>query len=53
MHNASMIEKQAALLSLASVPVVLFWDKVKQDSSSVRTVVWFQRHNRKPTPHHQ
>jgi hypothetical protein len=35
-----MKKKQAALLSLASTPVVLSCGKVKQDSSIVRIVVW-------------
>jgi hypothetical protein len=30
MHNASMIEKQVALFSLASAPLVLSWGQVKQ-----------------------
>jgi hypothetical protein len=38
MHNASMIEKQAAL-------------QVKQDPCSTKIIVWFQ-HNCKPTSWH-
>jgi hypothetical protein len=41
MHIASVIKKQTTLLSLASTSVILSWDEVKQDSSSVRIVVWF------------
>jgi hypothetical protein len=49
-----MIEKkQAALLSLASSPVVLSWGNAKQDFSSVRIAVWFQHHNCKPMSRHQ
>jgi hypothetical protein len=42
-------KKQAALLSLVSAPVVLFWGEAKQDSSGVRIAAWFQCHKRKPT----
>jgi hypothetical protein len=38
-------EKQAALLSLTSAPVMLSLGEVQRDSSSVRIVVWLQRHN--------
>jgi hypothetical protein len=41
MHNASMIEKQTALLSLASSPVILSQREAKLDSSIVKTVVCF------------
>jgi hypothetical protein len=49
MHYASMMEKQAALFPLTSTPVVLSWGQVKQDSCSTKIIVWFQRHNCKPT----
>jgi hypothetical protein len=40
MHCASVIEKKTArLLSLRSVPVVLSWGQMKQDSSSARIFV--------------
>jgi hypothetical protein len=38
-QNASVIRKQAALLSLAGAPDVLSWGKSRWNSSSVRTVV--------------
>jgi hypothetical protein len=52
MLSTLMTEKQAALLSLMSAPVMLSWGEVKQDFSSVRIVVWFQRQNRKLKSHH-
>jgi hypothetical protein len=46
-------KKPANLLSLASTLVVLSWGEMKQDSSSVRTVIWFQCHNYEYKPKYE
>jgi hypothetical protein len=49
MHNASMVAKNKYRCSHSQgAHTVLTWGQTKQDSASVRIVIWFQGHNRKP-----
>jgi hypothetical protein len=54
MHNASNNQQKASSTDVTHKHTCrAFWDEAKQDSSSVRTVVWFQSHSHKPMSHHQ
>jgi hypothetical protein len=51
MHNALMIKKKAALLSLASVPVMLSQGDAKTGLFQCKGCCLVQHHNCKPKSH--
>jgi hypothetical protein len=48
LNNATVIKKTSTLFSLLSIPVMLFWGTMNQDSSAAMIVILFQYDTHKP-----